>query len=301
MGLFDIFSNSDASNAAAAQSQALAAGEQQAQGFIGSGNQNLIQTYQAALSPFNANYAAVAPGQNQLGNLLGLNGANGSATAQNTLQNLPGYQFALNQGAQNVLRNQSATGQLNSGATNVDLQNQGQGVASQNYFNYANQLQPYLGAANNAATGVAGVNTGLGNQLNQNFNTLGQIAYGTEAGIGNAQAQADYANLAASGALWGGILGAGSNIVGAGLKPGGFLGSEPRFKEDIKLDGYHNSGLPIYQFRYRGGKKRYYGVMAPDLEKYCPAAVRGKPGYRNVSKSVVSQILREYGRGRSLG
>lgn len=197
----------------------MAAANSTAQPYIATGSQQLENTYAGALAPFNQNYAATAPGQNQLGNLLGLNGANGSATAQNTLQNLPGYQFALNQGAQNVLRNQTATGQLNSGATNVDLQNQGQGVASQNYFNYANQLQPYLGAANNAATGIAGVNTGLGNQLNANQNTLAGMQYGTLAGQGNAYAQADYANLASSGALWGGILGGASNVLGKVFSP----------------------------------------------------------------------------------
>ena len=303
MGIFDIFSNSDAQNAAAAQQagylqgfQTLASninqanassgaqygqGQQSLQtgaanaggaltgnygnaqgqlaGAYGQGANALNQNYAAALQPFQQNYNAAAAGQNQLGNLLGLNGPNGSAQAQQTLQNMPGYQFALNQGTQNVLRNQAATGQLNSGATNMDLNNYAQGQASQNYNNYVSQLQPYLGAAGNAASGIGGVNTGLGNQLgglyqglgqgqagistglggqlannynalgqnlnanqmglgniyNQNFNTQGAAGYGTYAGIGNAQANADYANLAQSGAIFGGLTSLAGNALGA--------------------------------------------------------------------------------------
>jgi hypothetical protein len=299
MGIFDIFSNSDAQNAAQAQAAGLTAGYNQLVPLLNQGTGALQTNYAAALQPSQQQFATGQQGQNQLANLLGLNGANGSATAQNTLQNLPGYQFALNQGAQNVMRNQASTGQLNSGATNLDLQAQGQGLASQNYNSYVSQLQPFMGTANTNAGNIGNLYSGLGQGINQNYNTQGAAAYGTQAGIGNAQAQADYANLAQSGAIFGGLTSLAGNVLGAGLKPGGFLGSEPRFKEDITLDGYHDSGLPIYRYRYKGGKKRYYGVMAPDLQKFRPDAVRGKPGFRNVNRAVVSQILREYHGSRS--
>lgn len=263
MGLFDLFSNSDAQNAANAQASGYQNAYNALQNNIATGNQNLGQQYalgQGALNTgagnatgaLNQNYGNAIgtlqqqqgvnnAGQTQLANLLGLNGAAGSASAQQALQNMPGYQFALNQGTQNVLRNQAATGQLNSGNTNMDLTNFSQGLASQNYNNYVNQLQPFLSASNTGAANIAGTQTGLGgalagnynnlgqnlnanmtglgNALNQNFNTQGAAAYGTEAGIGNAQAQADYANLAASGSLWGSLLGAAGNALGA--RPGG--------------------------------------------------------------------------------
>lgn len=345
MGLFDIFSNSDAQNAAQAQAAGYTAGYNQlvpllnqgtgalqnytgqANTALGTGAGNatgaLNQNYGNALQTLQNQQGVNTGGQSQLASLLGF-GPQGSAGIQSTLQNLPGYQFALNQGAQNVMRNQAATGALNSGATQAELQAQGQGLAQQNYTNYLTQLQPFLNASNAGAANIAGTQTGLGQGLagiatglgqgqsgnlmnlgqgiNQNYNTQGAAAYGTQAGIGNAQAQADYANLASSGALWGSLIGAAGNIAGAAMGKPPTGGSEPRFKEDIKLHGHHRSGLPIYQFRYRGGKKRYYGVMAPDIQKYCPDAVYGNPGFRNVSKAVVSQILREYGHGlRSLG
>jgi hypothetical protein len=125
---------------------------------------------------------------------------------------LPGYQFALNQGSQNVLRNQAATGQLNSGATNIDLQNLGQGLASQNYNNYVSQLQPFLGAAGNAASGIGGLYSGLGNQMNQSFGNQGNAAAGAQMGIGNANANADLAGLTASGNAIGALFG-GANLA----------------------------------------------------------------------------------------
>jgi hypothetical protein len=267
MGIFDIFSNSDAQNAAQAQITGLNNAYAQAVPLLQQGTGAINQYYQAGQGQLqnNANAAGGAlgtnyggalqtlqnqqgtnaAGQNQLANLLGLNGANGSATAQNTLQNLPGYQFALNQGSQNVMRNQAATGALNSGATQADLQAQGQGLASQNYNNYVSQLQPFLGASNTGAANIAGTQTGLGQNLAANYNTLGsnmnqnlmgagnainqnlgtqaQAAYGTQAGIGNAQAQSDYAQLAQSGAIFGGLMGLGGAALKGGA--GGGLGS----------------------------------------------------------------------------
>jgi hypothetical protein len=215
MGLFDIFTNSAQNNAANAQSNGLLQGYQQLSGMFGQGRDALQQNYTNALQPFQQNYQTANAGQNQLASLLGF-GPQGSQGMQQTLQNMPGYQFALNQGDQNVLRNQAATGQLNSGATNVDLMKFGQGLADQNYNNYVSQLQPFLGAAGNAAQGIGGLYSGLGNALNQSYTGQGNAAFGAQAGIGNAQANADLAGLQASGNLWGGLLGLGKGIFGGG-------------------------------------------------------------------------------------
>lgn len=49
-------------------------------------------------------------------------------------------------------------------------------------------LEPYLGVSGQAAAGAGAVNTGLGTALNQNDVTKAGLAYGTQTGIGNAQA-----------------------------------------------------------------------------------------------------------------
>jgi hypothetical protein len=241
MGLFDLFSSQPAQNAAAAQTQGLTQGygmlsglTGQAQGALsqnyGQGIGALNQNYASALQPFQQNYATAQQGTNALGNALGLNGASGNAAATAAFWNNPAIQSQLDIGSQNVLRNQAASGQLNSGKTNVDLQNYGQQVASQGWNNYINQLQPYLGYSQNAAQGIGGLYSGLGNQLAGQYGQLGQgqagllsgqgqAAFGANAGIGNANANAAMAPVNASANMWGvglGLLGAATGSGAAG-------------------------------------------------------------------------------------
>lgn len=226
MGIFDIFSNKDAQDAAAAQTAAIEKGYSQLSDLYGQGSNALQTNYANALKPLTENFRTANAGVDQLAALLGLKPGSNMSDVLNTLKSLPGYQFALDQGSQNVLRNQAATGQLNSGGTNIDLMNYGQGLASQNYNNYVSQLQPYLGMAQNTGGQIAGVNTGLGNALNTNLTNQGNAALSANTAIGNAQAQADYAKLAQSGAIWGGVTGlASSALKGGGGGGGGGGGS----------------------------------------------------------------------------
>lgn len=345
MGIFDIFSNSDAQNAAAAQTAGLTNAYSQLVPLLNQGTQSLQSNYTAGLQPFLQNYNNAQGGVNQLDALLGVapsvmslqpsgsaapgapatgdaaasgaptsnvqtqaaslagsgvtpNGAAGatggaspaSSGIQQTLQNLPGYQFALNQGAQNVMRNQAATGQLNSGATNVDLQNQAQGQASQNYFNYVNALQPYLASSNANAQGIGNMYAGLGQGINQNFNTQGAAAYGTQAGIGNAQAQADYTQLAQSGALFGGLMSLGGNALGAYMK------SDERAKDDIEPVGELFDGQPVFKYRYKGDRHHQIGLMAQEVEKRDRGAVLEFRGVKHVNYDRATDLAAELGK-----
>jgi hypothetical protein len=264
MGLFDIFGTGDQQAAAQSEINGLNAGYSQLSDLFGSGRNALNTDYAAALQPLTQQQGTNTAGSNQLASLLGF-GPQGSAGIQSTLQNLPGYQFALNQGGQNVMRNQAATGQLNSGATNLDLQTQGQGQANQNYNNYVSQLQPFLGASNTGASNIANVNQNLGNQTNQSLMTQGNAAYGTQAGIGNANAQAQLAGLTQSG----NILGAGLGLAG-GIA--GFL-SDARAKEDIEPVGKMFDGQTIHRYRYKGDHRHQIGLIAQEVEEREPSAV----------------------------
>src|ERR1019366_1149167 len=172
MSIFDIFGTSAQNNAAQAQIQGINTGQAQATGNINAGTQALQTNYTNALQPYLQNYAQAQPGVNALGNVLGLNGVRGGETAQQALQATPGYQFQQQQGAAAVNAGAAANGTLNSGNQALALQQQGQGLASQNYNNYVSQLQPYLGASNAAAGGIAGVDTGLGNAVAGQDNSL---------------------------------------------------------------------------------------------------------------------------------
>lgn len=219
MGLFDVFSTVDQSKAANDQ----VAGIQQGLGTLnkdfGAGRNALQTNYSAGLQPFIQNYGQAQQGGTALGNALGLNGASGNAAATAAFQNNPGYQFQLQQGQNSILANQAKTGQLASGATNLDLDQYSQGLANQGWNQYVQNLQPYLGAQNSAATGIGGLYSGLGNQLNQNYVNAGNAAYGADTSMGNAYANRDLSGLGASANSLGAI--AGGATLGAKLF-GGF-------------------------------------------------------------------------------
>lgn len=206
MGIFDIFTNKNAQDAANAQKAGLTAGYGQASDLLGQGRDALNTNFTSALQPFQQNYGVASGGQNAYADATGANGAAGYANAKANFQTNPGYQFQLQQGNENVLRNASRTGQLASGGTNLDLQKQGQGLADQSYQQYVANLQPFLGASNAAATGGAAVQTGLGTNLNQSYGNQGQLAYQTQTGMGNAQANADLAKNTASANIFGALM-----------------------------------------------------------------------------------------------
>lgn len=144
----------------------------------------LTSNYTGALQGYLQNYGQAQGGVNQLINALGFGGPAGTNSALNTLQQTPGYQFALNQGSQNVLRNAAQTGSLASGNTLNALQTQGQGLADQTYNNYVSQLQPFLGASATAAGGIGSTLTGLGTSLGNVYQTLGQNVGNVYTGTG---------------------------------------------------------------------------------------------------------------------
>jgi hypothetical protein len=218
MGLFDIFGTGAQRDAANAQIAGINAGLGDLDKSFGKGRGALQTNYAAGLQPFVQNYGQAQQGGAALGNALGLNGAVGNQAAVAAFQNNPGYQFQLQQGENAILANQAKTGQLASGATNLDLLNYGQGVANQGWNQYIQNLQPYLNQENQAASGIGGLYSGLGNQLNQNYANLGNAQYGAQTSIGNANANADLARLGASANTLGAIAGGaklGANLFGA--------------------------------------------------------------------------------------
>src|ERR1700730_8668237 len=268
MGLFDIFNTSDQQAAAAAQTAGINAGYNQLSDLSGQGRQALQTNYAAGLQPFQQNYTQSQQGTTALNNALGLNGAQGNAAATAAFQNNPGYQFQLQQGENAVDANQAKTGQLASGNTNLDLTNYAQGLAGTGWQQYVQNLQPYLGAPNSAATGIGGLSSGLGNQLNANLTNQGNAAYGAQTSIGNANANAQLAGLNASANQLGAIGGA----AGLGANLFGFL-SDERAKEDIAPVGELYDGQQVFRYRYKGDHRHQIGLIAQEVEQSVPDAV----------------------------
>lgn len=63
--------------------------------------------------------------------------------------------------------------------------------------------------------------------------------------------------------------------------------SDKRLKKDIKKVGKTESGLPIYTYKYKGEDTTQMGVMAQDVEKKTPKAVRDVGGFKAVDYSLV--------------
>jgi hypothetical protein len=124
-----------------------------------------------------------------LNNLLGVGG--NSETMQNTLNNLPGYQFTLGQGLKSVQNSAAARGLGDSGAALKGAANYATGLANSQYGNYVGQLQNSAGLGANAANALAGQATTVGSNIASN-----------QLGAGNAAAaQANATGGAVSGAV----------------------------------------------------------------------------------------------------
>lgn len=107
------------------------------------------------------------------------------------------------------------------------------------------------------------------------INTPGsQVAPVDYTGLVNQKYQADVGNYQAG---MSGMFGLGSALLG------GWAKSDERLKTDIHKVGETDEGIPLKTFRYKGSPMLQLGVMAQDVEKKKPSAVRRAPdGYREV-------------------
>jgi hypothetical protein len=79
------------------------------------------------------------------------------------------------------------------------------------------------------------------------------------------------------------------NMIGnvAGAATGAFIASDRRLKTDIEKVGKTDAGLPIYTYKYKGDNKTQMGVMAQDVEKKTPKAVKEVGGFKAVNYALV--------------
>jgi hypothetical protein len=121
--------------------------------------QGMFNTAQSALSPY---YTAPAQSQATLQSLLN------PSTAQSTLQNLPGFQFA-SQWGDLATTNQLAAEGLggSSGPLAKGLSDYNNGLAQTYYTNYANTLQQSVNSGLGGASALAGNATNTGQAIGQ--------------------------------------------------------------------------------------------------------------------------------------
>lgn len=262
--------------------------------------QQQLEQMRSDLAP----YRALGTGtQNALMQALGYNGAfdkDGNLTGMSVnpnaalqqkfsfnpadLSKTPGYQFALQQGLKGTNNALSAQGLGLSGAQAKGLSSFTTGLADQTYNQqYNNALSTYntnyQTASNNA--------NNLMNLMNVGQNAAAQT--GT-AGLNAANTAGGYLTGGANAQAAGGIGAANSygnalnNAVGTGtsLYALSALLSDQRFKEDIRLVGQTEEGLPIYVYRYKGDPVYHMGVMAQEAEAKNPDSITEKDGVKYV-------------------
>lgn len=226
MGLFDLFTNADAQDAANSKIQGLSQGYSQASDLYGQGRNALSNYYGTAVTnASNAYQPFAAPAVAGYGAYADATGANGSAgqnRARDLFLNDPGISSGLNMGLDAIDRRAAARGMLGSGNTNLDTIKFAGDYLNQKYGDYVNRLSPFTSAPSQA-TSNAGVVGGLlaneGNSVNSSYGNQGNLAFNTQVGIGNAQAAADLANQSASQNVFNAV----GQGIGLGTKLLGFL------------------------------------------------------------------------------
>ena len=131
-----------------------------------------------------------------------------------------------------------------------------------------NQLGLGLGAIGAGTPQLFDTSVGLNLGAAQRAN---QVA----AASANAQAQATHSA---------GIMGAVGQVAGAAVP---LMFSDRRLKTDIAKVGETKKGLPIYTYKYKGDDTTQMGVMAQDVEKKTPKAVKEVGGFKAVNYKLV--------------
>lgn len=127
----------------------------------------------------------------------------------------PGYQFRLDQAQNALTASQAAKGGLLSGGAMKEMNAYTQGIASDEYGNYINQLSGLAGMGQQAANNMSNITAGTGAAM---------AGYAQQAGMAMANRDSQMGNIIGGGMsqIGGQMLGAGMN--GMGGTSGGYAG-----------------------------------------------------------------------------
>jgi hypothetical protein len=170
-------------SAAIPAATSLIGGGQQASGAQAGINaqQQIYQQNQQLLNPY---VQGGLGAYNTLNGLLGVGG--NSASMQSALENLPGYQFTLNQGLKSVQNGMAARGLADSGAALKGAASYATGLANSGWNTYANALQNSAGTGMQAGSAIAGVGQNTGQGIAASNLAYGQAQAAGTLGAGNA-------------------------------------------------------------------------------------------------------------------
>lgn len=78
-----------------------------------------------------------------------------------------------------------------------------------------------------------------------------------------------------------------SGLLGLGTALGGWVFSDERLKTDKEKIGETSDDIGVYKYRYKGSPMMQVGVMAQEVERKKPEAVRKVGGYRQVNYDMI--------------
>jgi len=103
----------------------------------------------------------------------------------NLFQKSPGYQFRLDQGQNSLMALQASRGGLASGGAMREMEQYSQGIASDEYGRYTDELYALAGMGQNAANSMANAEVGAGSQIANYTQQAGMAMANRDAQMGN--------------------------------------------------------------------------------------------------------------------
>jgi len=208
----DLFTSDNEEKAAAQKTAGLRAGETKAYGALDTGYNTASGLYDQARVPFSDLYARGSKGYDVFQDATGVNGAEGIGRAGDLYRSLPGYSAGRDMGINDLERRAAARGQLGGGNTSADTIKFASDYDSTKYKDFLSGLASNIGVATTGAAGqgqLYGQQAGLAGSVGSEKAKYG---YGTETGIGNANADATMAAEKSSANFWGALMG-GANLL----------------------------------------------------------------------------------------
>ena len=215
----------------------------------------------------------------------------------------PNYAFQLGQGTGANLAQSNATGGLVGGNAMKGLQDYTQGYASNAYQNAFNNYQAQrtniynansglAGLGENAVTGSANTQLGIGTNISNITQGIGNAQAASQIGQANAYSGA-IGNAGNTAALYGLLGNQGNAVTPAGsgnASPGIDLSSysDRRLKTNIVKIGQYLNGLNKYSWTYLWGENST-GAMADEVEKLIPEAIGMRLGYKTVNYALLGE------------
>jgi len=219
MGLFALFSNKTAENAAELANRGRREGLEQLDKYYGAGRTAISSGYGKAADTLQGVSDFYKPGALAYGDVSGAHGVEGLQRGTDLFKNSGQYGvfgFANDQALKAVQRARSAGGNLDSAAANFGAADTTSKLAGQHWGQFQQGLQPYLSNYGTAEGKLADTYTGEGNALNASFMGQGNAANAGEADIGKNLAGAEMNKYQVGANQLNALMGAANFVAGCG-------------------------------------------------------------------------------------